>query len=493
MRGFSTELKVGIFALFVLGVLAFMTLKVGGLEWARAKGYVLYVYFNNTAGLDEKTRVKVAGVDAGVIERIDLYEGRARVALRIDPKVKIYRDARAAIKTTGLLGDRFIHIYIGSSALPQMKDGETIENVTEFVDMDDMARNLMTFSRSFTKLTDSLNEVLSTEGAKESLSETIVNLREVSAALNRTIDVNDQKLRRTLDNINNLTVSLNSLVEKNSDQITSTVQNMKDFSSSLKTSGPEVLESLNKASRELRAMVEENRPGVKETVESLGSIAKRIDKGEGTLGKLVKDDRLYESVSRAAEGVNKTISAVDRFKTFISFQTEYLSKPREGKGYVYVTLQPTPEKYYILGVVGDPIARIKTTDTTITPPGTTVKEEEFQKKIEFTAHYAKRFGDAAMRIGLTENSFGVGGDYFFNNDMARVTADVWDFSKDEEGARNPHAKVGLDYFLFKNVFVSAGIDNIFNSKWRGAYIGAGLRFEDEDFKYLLGTLPRISP
>ena len=51
---------------------------------------------------------------------------------------------------------------------------------------------------------------------------------------------------------------------------------------------------------------------------------------------------------------------------------------------------------------------------------------------------------------------------------------------------------GIDYFLFKNLFVSAGADNILSDRWRGGYAGVGLRFEDQDLKYLFGTLPRIS-
>jgi hypothetical protein len=54
MKEFSTELKVGFFALIVLAILAFMTFKVGGLEWAKAKG-IPCMSFKNTAGLDEKT------------------------------------------------------------------------------------------------------------------------------------------------------------------------------------------------------------------------------------------------------------------------------------------------------------------------------------------------------------------------------------------------------------------------------------------------------
>jgi len=38
--------------------------------------------------------------------------------------------------------------------------------------------------------------------------------------------------------------------------------------------------------------------------------------------------------------------------------------------------------------------------------------------------------------------------------------------------------------------MSAGADNILHKKWRGGYVGMGVRFEDDDFKYLFGTLPK---
>lgn len=488
MRGLSTELKVGFFALVVLAILTYMTFKVGGFEWIKKEGYTVYVYFENIAGLDEKTKLKIAGVDAGVIEKIELKEGQAKLTIRISKDVQLFSDASASIKATGLLGDKYLEIKTGSQK-PALKSGETIKNVVEFVDIDDMVRKLSKVSENISTLADSLNEALGTEEARQSLKESMLNLSEITSNLNQTIVVNDNKMRTVLDNIKNLTSSINDLIDKNKEPFTATVGNLKEFSAQLKTDGPDLIANLNKASRELREMVEENKPGIKSTVESFNNIAKQIDKGEGTLGKLVKDERLYESINKAAEGVDRTIGAMERFRTFITFQADYLTKPKDGKGYFYVTLQPKPDKYYILGVVGDPIGS-GTTTTTITD-GKKVKEEEIKRKIEFTAQFAKRFKDVALRIGLTENTFGVGGDYFFHNDRGKVTTDVWDFSHDEEGAKSPHVKVGVDYFLFKNLFVSAGADNILNKKWRGGYAGVGLRFEDEDFKYLFGTMPSI--
>ena len=493
MRSLSTELKVGFFALFVLAVLAFMTFKVGGLEWLRKEGTPYYVSFKNIAGLDEKTKVKIAGVDAGIIEKIELKQGEARLMIRLDKGILLSSDASASIKASGLLGDKYLDIKPGSHP-PVLRQGDTIRNVLEVVDIDEMLRKLSKVSDNISTLAEALNESLGTEEAKRSLKAAVLNLGEITENLNRTIATNDQKMQIVLENVSKLTASLNEFVEKNKEPLTAAVGNLNEFSSQLKKEGPDLIANLNKAANDLKTMVEENRPAVKSTVESFHSIAQKIDKGEGSLGKLVKDDRLYESVNKAAEGVERTISAVERFRTFVTFQTEYLTRSQNGKGYFYVTFQPKPDKYYILGVVGDPLGRVTEKETIkTTSAGTTrVKKQEIEKKIEFTAQFAKRFDDLALRIGLTENTFGFGGDYFFNNDRGKITADAWDFSNDEEGAKNPHIKIGIDYFLFKNLFVSAGADNILSEKWRGGYAGVGLRFEDEDLKYLFGTLPRIS-
>ena len=498
MRGLSTELKVGFFAVFVMFILTFMTFKVGGLDWLKKEGFIVYVYFRDIAGLDEKTKVKIAGVDAGVIEKIELKEGVAKLTVRVRKDVVLYSDAVASIKATGLLGDKYLEINIGDRQ-PQLKNGDSIRNVIELIDIDDMLRKLSKVSENISTLAVSMNEAFGTDESKNALKETVVNLGDITANLNSTIVANDRKMRNVLDNIKNLTASLSEVVDKNKAPLNATISNIQDFSGKLKSDGPDLIANLNKATRDLKEIIEENKAAVKSTVSSFNNIAQQVDKGEGTLGKLVKDDKLYNSINKAAEGLDRTIGAIDRFKTFITFQADYLTEPKDAKGYFYVTLQPKPDKYYILGVVGDPLGRVSTkkTETTTSTGTTKVKKEVIEKEIEFTAQIAKRFSDTelfkdtALRIGVTESTFGAGADYFFNKDKARASVDIWDFSNDEEGAKNPHVKVGVDYYLFKNVFVTAGADNVLNKKWRGGYAGVGVRFEDEDFKYLFGNLPRI--
>lgn len=499
MRGMKTELKVGIFTLIVIAILSFMTFKVSDFEWIKKDGYTIYVDFNNIAGLEVKTKIRIAGVDAGVVDAISLKEGRARVVLRMNRDVNIYSDASAAIKATGLLGDKFLSINAGSKE-PLLKGGDTLRVVTEVVDIDDMARNLYSMSANINRLASSLNDSFGSEEARRSLRESIVNLRDITSNINSAIISNDRKAGNMLTTINEMAGVLRDLVQGNKESVTTTVSNMRDFSTGLKTDGPELIANLNKATKELKLLVEENKASIKNTTGSIENITRKIESGEGTIGKLVKDDKLYDSINKAVEGVNKTLSSIDRFRTYLTFQGDYLAKSRDGKGYFSVTLQPRPEKYYILGVVADPLARVKTTETTKTVNGVSITEKQdvVEKKIEFTAQIARRFKesdvfkDTVLRGGITENTFGVGLDQFLLKDRLKVSMDAWDFGHNESASKSPHLRAGVDLFIFKNIFISGGLDNILNSKWRGAYLGGGVKFEDEDMKYLMGVMPRIS-
>ncbi len=496
MRRVSTELKVGVFALVVLLILSYMTFKVSGKEWLRREGYTVYVYFSNISGLDEKTKVKVAGVDAGVIDKIILEGNRVKLRLRIFPEIRLYSDAVASIKTSGLLGDKYLDIKPGTGET-KIDEGGMIRNVHEPMDIDDMIYRLASVSDSFQRLTSNINDVLGTEETKQALRETANNLATLTENLNTAVTVNDKRLKETLDGINRLTASINRLIEDNRGEINDTVSNLREVTAE----APAVVRRLEAASAELKALLEENRPKIARLVDktdrtmaSVQKVAEKIEKGEGTIGKLVTDERLYESVNKAAKGIENTIARIERFRTIISFDGEYLMRTGDGKGYFNLTLMPRPDKYYILGVVDDPLGSVSTTKTFSSVNGVTTYEEEevVERKIEFTAQFARRFKDSALRIGLMENTIGLGFDQFLMNDRMKVSADIWDFDNEEEGADNPHLKLGLDYYVFKNLFVSAGADNLLNSRWRGVYLGGGIRFEDEDLKYLFGSLPSVS-
>ncbi|MBI4687733.1 MAG: MCE family protein [Nitrospirae bacterium] len=478
MKSLSAELKVGLFAILVLLILSYMTFKVGGLGVAWKKGYRLHVIFDNISGLEEKSKVKVAGVDSGIIEKIQLREGKARLTILMNPEVEIHRDAKASIRAAGLLGDKYLALWAGSTAEPLLRNGDIIEKTEPAADFDELANELSDTAANISDLTETLKGMLGSS-EKESIKATIHNLESITKTVSAILEEDRRPLRNTLAQLD-------------------------EFSKTLADRGPAVIDDTRAAaknikdvSKDLQEVVSENRTAFKDSMQNIRSfsasadkIAQKIDKGKSTLGKLLKDDKLYESIKKVADDAGKGMDVVDRLKTLMEFRSEYLSKESEWKGYFYLTLQPRKDKYYILGVVGDPLGSSEITETTT--GGVTTIEEKIEKKIEFTAQFAKRFEDIALRIGLVENSFGVGADYFFKDDKAKISVDVWDMNADEARAKKAHAKVGIDYMLFKHIYVSGGVDNILNSSRRGVYVGGGIKFEDEDFKYIFGGgAPRI--
>jgi phospholipid/cholesterol/gamma-HCH transport system substrate-binding protein len=489
MKNVSTELKVGLFAIIVIVVLSYMTFKVGGLPMIWEKGYRLYAEFDDVSGLDEQSRIKIAGVEAGILEKIRLENGKAKLTLLVQPDVKVYRNAVVSLRMSGLLGDRYLALTAGTPDQPLLKNGDTITETLPAADIDILANRLTSAAANISDLTRNIQDAFG-ETERESIREAIHNLKAVTLNLKEISAENRVPLRNVIAQLETFTGALEAKGPGVIDDISNVARNLND-------KGPEFIDNLNKAAKELKEVIEENRYAFKESMGNIQSVSKsadniahKIERGEGTLGKLMTDNTLYNSLTSVSGKVEKSLDFVGRLRTYLDFHSEYNTGESEWKGYFDLTLRPRDDKYYILGIVTDPLGSVKTTETTIN--GVTETKDEVESRIEFTAQFAKRFDNVALRIGLMENTFGLGADYFFNDENGRMKFDVWDFSAKEAGADDAHARVGLDYRLFKFFFVSGGVDNILNANRRGVYVGGGLKFEDEDLKYLLGSTPNIS-
>ena len=469
----KTELKVGFFVILAIIILTYMTFKVSGIGVSFREGYKLHVIFDNISGLDEKSKVKVAGVDAGVVSKVILEDGKAKLTLLMKPGVRVYEDAKASLRMSGLLGDKYLAIWAGTPDMKTLGEGDLIKNTESAADIDALANKLSSAASYISDLAEGLKDLIG-ESEKKAIKDTIHNL-------------------------NAATENLNALLKEDRKPLHNTLVQLEDFSNKLNDKGPGLIDELNAAARELRDVIEENRAGLHESIENIakasksaGNIAQKIEGGEGTLGKLLKEDKLYDSFSKITNSASKSLEVVDRLKTYMDFRSEYLTRAGGWKGSFDLSLQTRKDMYYIFGIVSDPLGSTEVTETVIDNVST--REERTKRKVEFSAQIARRFlEDYAVRVGMLENTFGLGADYFFDNDKGKISMEVWDFRAEEADAGNAHVKIGLDYKVFKNIFISSGIDNLLNSNRMGIYIGGGLRFEDEDLKYLLNLSPLSLP
>ncbi|MFH1593667.1 MAG: MlaD family protein [Candidatus Omnitrophota bacterium] len=126
------ELKVGIF--IAVGILIFfiMVFSIGDVYFIR-KGYIVNVIFNFANGLTEGAPVRLAGVNVGLIDKIDIFfdegERKTKVAMAAwidDETLKIERDSKVVINTLGLLGEKYMEIFPGTTRDDFLKEGDEI-------------------------------------------------------------------------------------------------------------------------------------------------------------------------------------------------------------------------------------------------------------------------------------------------------------------------------------------------------------------------------
>lgn len=436
----STEFKVGFFAVAVVLVIAYATVRVSDRGLFGGGALNVWVVIDSAEGLNLKTPVEVAGIQVGYVEELELYEGRrAKARLTISDKVRLGQDAVAQVRTKGFLGETYIDLKPGDPGTGLIETGGQIQATNPYVDLGQIASDVK-------EITDSLKKMIATD---------------------------DGPVNRVLKNMEVFTKKLSEMTVQNQEGINQIVFNLRRFSG------------------DLSEVMADRKESLKETMERMNSIAKKVDEGHGPLGRLVNDEQIAEDLSDTAHGLGQTIGAINRFQIEVGYHLEYLGKSQDFKNYVGVALKPRPDKYFLLEFVVDsnpsPVEKVTTTDVTTGGTTTTVTTDErvVQKdKFLVSAQLAKKFYNLTLRGGVIESRGGVGLDYDYGPFGVQFSA--FDFRTDNN--QMPHLKVLGSLNITKNFFVVSGLDD-FISKQQGLdwFVGAGVKMVDDDFKSLLGA------
>lgn len=541
MARLSTEMKVGLFVLAALVVFAALSVQIGGFRWLTGRGsYEISVVVPNATGIDEKTVVEIAGIKVGEVARVTLEGSQARIHMRIDEGIRVPVDSQVAIRTRGLLGAKYIEIIPGPEGVPSpqsligasgsavaavpgrsggpARDGQYVEPGGELrrtvpsTDTDELVRKLSAIADDVKAVTESLRGALGGAEGQRQLREIVANLSDLSRNLSRLVAQNDQKIAALIDNLQAFSADLRAVTAENRADLRATLENFRRFSDTLAERSPELLASIESLSKNLDQLVQENRANVTQglenvknaaarldaALESVGSIAQKIDQGQGPLGRLVNDEEMGENLSSAVSGLGEFLGTAQRLRTAFSFRSEYQFEGPEGKTAVGVELQPGPDRSYLIEIVNNPFGRRRTNRSTTTvtlPDGTTqVTSSETvstkENELQVTALLQKWWGDFGLRGGLMESTGGAGLMYTPLDRDLQIYLDAFNFLR--EGG--PNLRAEARYRFFRNVYASIGMENILDDKDisgppRTLFLGAGFSFEDEDLKTLVRQAP----
>ena len=279
----SNETKVGALTILALALLfiGFNYLK-GRDVFSRTKK--IYAVFTDLGSLEKSNEVKINGLPIGSVyekEEKDKDVSAIVVTIQLTRDVNIPKNSVAFISSS-LVGSSYIVIERGNSA-EMLQDGDTIMTRLETGILGDVKAQLDPTISSVRSLLDSLkktlagvNQLLDAEN-RDNLKQTIANLSAASASLNSLLDSENGSLARTLYNAEKFTASI-----KETDQdIKRTIQNTKKFSEQL-------------ASIPLKTTVD----SLDQLISSLKTTMQAVNSGQGTLGALVNDRKLYDQLQQ---------------------------------------------------------------------------------------------------------------------------------------------------------------------------------------------------
>lgn len=483
----SQAIKVGVFAVIVLVALAVMIMRIEDIDFSRGEEQRVAAVFDSVAGLDDKAAVRVAGVRVGRVDGIDLEGRRARVTLLLEQSVELPAGSRAAIASTGLLGDKYIELIPGPAGAPPLPPDTVLPGETP-VTFDQAMERLNAVGENIERLTGSL---AGAPGEENQISRLLANLEAVSA------DVRD-------------------LLASNRDEVTATLANFEQASATLARELPRLASRMEQVLAEIGGVVSDNRSELAASMASLEritaelepavgdlrTVSNRLAAGEGTLGKLLASDEAHDqlvstlgTIEGGVEGLSETLGAIQKIQLDLGLEGFYLPGPEESQALFQLDIDTRSPWLYRVAAVdsASPDERVKVQRiTTTNPDGSqevrTVETLTREDDIKFSALLGARVGDdLRLRTGLLESAFGVQIEYPLFEEKLWLSFEAFDFDREDD--LEPHLRLSGRWRFHPNLYLLGGYDDFLTDERDSLFLGGGIRWNDDDLKYLLGSVP----
>ena len=485
MGRWTNAAKVGLFTVVSVGAGVFVY-RFADKTTGTGDGYTVYLLMSDSTGIAKHSHVRMAGIPVGNIQDIYLQDGLARIDIRMKPDVTLYEDAAATKVTSSLLGEYFIGLSPGTRDKPELEDGDQIKNIEAVATTDSVIQDVSEIAHKINRIADSLAQSIGTEEGKQNMQQTLANLAAVTEALNGTVRENRKTIRNILVGLEGITTEGRHDVRQILTDVKVVTGEVRELvvgsegkpgqSTEVKT----IIDKINNASTSL-----EN------TLANLENASDRLERGEGTLGRLSKDEKLVNDIEDVTEGVGDFVSGLNRLQTIVSLRTDYQFRTQSVKSFVELRLQPREDKYYSFEFVNDPrgFTRIEQIDVDTTNPNDPAHYREVRSvtsnQFRFSMQFAQRFGPFTGRFGIKESTGGVGLDTLLFDDAFELQQDLFGFGE----VVRPRWRASIGYAFFDRLWLLGGADDIIASDRRDYFVGLQLRFNDEDLKALLPFAP----
>lgn len=431
----TREIRIGIFVGAALLILVVFIFIVGDLATLfRTPGYPLSVEFTSAAGLEKRAPVKMAGVEIGLVKDIQLSGRKARVIMDIDAGVKVPKDSEATFSMAGLLGEKTVEIVPGASADACAPGAMLAGKMT--AGFDDLGPMLGSVVDKLKSAGDAVSETLGPE-TRTNLGRTIESLAGLASELRELVRRNRDDIGRTVGAAGRAAEALDRSVTDVSAAAAETLGLIKDMAA-------ENRESLKLNLERIKDLIGR----IEKSLELMNSALEKVNRGEGTLGKIIQDPELYKKAESALDDVRKTAGAVSSLKATFDLETGYFGDGGKVRSALGAGLALGGGASFSAGLVRDP----------------------WRQAFTLSLQGGYRRGSFAGRAGFFESEFGVGMDVFAFGDRWVTSLEGFDFNR----ADSPHLRLSTRFFPVRNVFLMVGADDFSLAGKRDVFFGLGL-------------------
>ena len=291
----SIEVKVGIFVLICFAVIAGLIIRFGKYTRFAEKTYDIIVVFPNVGGIVRDANVMYAGIPVGKVREISLSEDKTlkvRVKLAIYEGYVIRNDARFVINQSGLLGDRYVDVIPQSITAPPIKPGESVEGYSS-VDLTEAIRGVVDVLHQAAGTIGRIDEaVRRTDSAIKRIDELVLSTQSLTH-VSETLANFDAVTSNTVA----LTASLRSVVDQSQQSVSNTLARFSTAADNVQIASKRVDDLVVNNQGQIDA-------GVKNFVQStqrLNDIMEKLQRGEGTVGKLIVDPTLHDELVKLVQ------------------------------------------------------------------------------------------------------------------------------------------------------------------------------------------------
>ncbi len=315
----SLETKLGLFFALAIIITLIILESLGGFAFIK-RGKHLHAQFKNVQELKIGDPVKMAGVTVGKVASISLADSMAEVTMNINRDALVKTDSKASIGFTGLMGSYFVTIDFGSPAGPLAENDAVLQSVEKpdlsalMARLDSVAGGVENLTKSFSgeKIDSLLGPITDfLKNNQANLTAAIGNLRKVSdeiaqgkGTVGRLIN-DDTFYVSTLNTINNLA--------RNMENTTGDLRKTAEDARGLMANANKVIESVNSGEGTVGKLIKDDTlyRAASGSMTNLHEILQKINKGQGSVGKLVNDDSLLKNVKLSLQKLDKATESLE--------------------------------------------------------------------------------------------------------------------------------------------------------------------------------------